>query len=223
MIIKLKDMQVGDRGRVAKYDHSLLAYRQKLLAMGLTPGTEFQVLRVAPLGDPVEIRVRGTDLSLRRAEASGLNVTLLENLDRAAKPISAPAEYTVAVIGNPSSGKTTLFNGLTGARQHVGNWAGVTVERKSGQYRYCDKIVNVVDLPGIYTLDGNEQTTALDEKIARDYILSQQADLIINIILTDKSARLPICCSSPPRPPLTANPVWPGRPSWCYGLPAWLT
>ena len=189
MIIRLKDMKVGDWGRVAKYDHSLLAYRQKLLAMGLTPGTEFQVLRIAPLGDPVEIRVRGTDLSLRREEASGLNITPLENLEEAAKPASELAKYTIAVIGNPNSGKTTLFNGLTGARQHVGNWAGVTVERKTGVYRYCNKAVDVVDLPGIYTLDGNENTTALDEKIARDYILSQQADLIINIVDTSHLER----------------------------------
>jgi len=189
MIIKLKDMNVGDRGRVAKYDHSLSAYRQKLLAMGLTPGTEFQVLRVAPLGDPVEIRVRGTDLTLRREEASGLNITPLERQDDAAKPALENAEYTIAVIGNPNSGKTTLFNGLTGARQHVGNWAGVTVERKSGHYRYCSKTFNVVDLPGIYTLDGNETATALDEQIARDYILSQQADLIINIVDTSHLER----------------------------------
>ena len=189
MIIKLKNMNVGDWGRISRYDHSLLAYRQKLLAMGLTPGTEFQVLRIAPLGDPVEIRVRGTDLSLRSEEASGLNIIPQESIDEGVKLPPELAEYTVAVIGNPNSGKTTLFNGLTGARQHVGNWAGVTVERKSGIYHYSNKTVNVVDLPGIYTLDGNETTTALDEKIARDYILSQQADLIINIVDTSHLER----------------------------------
>jgi ferrous iron transport protein B len=188
MFINLRDMKVGDWGRVASYDQNLLPDRQKLLAMGLTPGTEFKVIRVAPLGDPIEIRMRGTDLSLRMDEAAGLNIKLMDNLAESSKPLSQE-EYTVAVIGNPNSGKTTLFNSLTGARQHVGNWAGVTVERKTGCYRYCNKAVEVVDLPGIYTLDVNEKLTSLDEKIARDYILSQKADLIINIVDTSHLER----------------------------------
>lgn len=188
MFINLRDMKVGDWGRVASYDQNLLPYRQKLLAMGLTPGTEFKVIRVAPLGDPIEIRMRGTDLSLRMDEAAGLNIKLMHSLAQPSQTISQEA-YTIAVIGNPNSGKTTLFNSLTGARQHVGNWAGVTVERKTGIYRYCNKAVEVVDLPGIYTLDINEKFTSLDEKIAREYILSQKADLIINIVDTSHLER----------------------------------
>lgn len=184
MFINLRDMKVGDRGRVADYDQSFLPYRHKLLAMGLTPGTEFKIIRIAPLGDPVEIRVRDTDLSLRRDEIAGLRIERPDSETSVAKPALPQREYTVAVIGNPNCGKTTLFNGLTGARQHVGNWAGVTVERKTGFYRYGGKTVKVVDLPGIYALDVNESATALDEKIARDYILSQQADLVINIVDT---------------------------------------
>ncbi|WP_370869909.1 Fe(2+) transporter permease subunit FeoB [Methylobacter sp.] len=184
MFINLRDMKVGDCGRVADYDKSFLPYRQKLLTMGLTPGTEFKIVRIAPLGDPVEIRVRGTDLSLRKEEVAKLKIERLDNITPEPKLGPQQQEYTVAVIGNPNCGKTTLFNGLTGARQHVGNWAGVTVERKTGFYRYGDKTVKVVDLPGIYALDVNESATALDEKIARDYILSQQADLIVNIVDT---------------------------------------
>lgn len=184
MFINLRDMKEGDWGRVADYDKSFLPYRQKLLAMGLTPGTEFKIIRIAPLGDPVEIRVRGTDLSLRKEEVARLKIERLDNGTPEPKLGPQQQEYTVAVVGNPNCGKTTLFNGLTGARQHVGNWAGVTVERKTGFYRYGDKTVKVVDLPGIYALDVNESATALDEKIARDYILSQQADLIVNIVDT---------------------------------------
>ncbi len=73
---------------------------------------------------------------------------------------------------------------MTGARQHVGNWAGVTVEKKTGQYRYGEKAVIVVDLPGIYSLDVHGMTTSLDEKVARENILSREADLIINIVDT---------------------------------------
>ena len=74
MRISLKDMHVGDTGRVVEFDKSFLPYRQKMLAMGLTPGTEFTVIRIAPLGDPIEIRVRGTDLSLRQNEVAAIRI-----------------------------------------------------------------------------------------------------------------------------------------------------
>ncbi|MDO8940808.1 MAG: Fe(2+) transporter permease subunit FeoB [Methylicorpusculum sp.] len=185
MCINLCDMKQGDRGRVVGFRKNFLPYQKKLLSMGLTPGTEFELVRIASLGDPVEIRVRGTDLSLRRGEVAGLKIERLKSEAPRLKPTpEQKSEYTIAVIGNPNCGKTTLFNGLTGARQHVGNWAGVTVEQKTGFYRYENKAIKVVDLPGIYALDVNETATSLDEKIARDYILSQQADLIINIVDT---------------------------------------
>ncbi|NOR68998.1 MAG: Fe(2+) transporter permease subunit FeoB [Methylomarinum sp.] len=184
MLISLKDMHVGDTGRVVEFDKSFLPYRQKMLTMGLTPGTEFTVIRIAPLGDPVEIRVRGTDLSLRQNEVAAIKIERLERQPSSPKVDLLNEEITVAVIGNPNCGKTTIFNGLTGSKQHVGNWAGVTVEQKTGQYRYDNKVISVIDLPGIYSLDVNNHSTSLDEKVARDFILSQQADLIINIIDT---------------------------------------
>ncbi|BCG63543.1 MAG: ferrous iron transport protein B [Methyloprofundus sp.] len=184
MKISLKDMNVGDTGRVIGFDKSFLPYRQKMLTMGLTPGTEFTVIRIAPLGDPVEIRVRGTDLSLRQNEVSAIQIEQLQHRLETQEADLFKEELTVAVIGNPNCGKTTLFNGLTGSKQHVGNWAGVTVEQKTGEYRYDNKTIKLVDLPGIYSLDVNEHSTSLDEKVARDFILSQQADLIINIIDT---------------------------------------
>ncbi len=90
--------------------------------------------------------------------------------------------YTVGVVGNPNCGKTTLFNVLTGAKQHVGNWPGVTVDRKEGYYQYHNHEVTLVDLPGIYSLDIVSDSGSLDEHIAQNYILSDQADLFINII-----------------------------------------
>ncbi|MBK8908571.1 MAG: Fe(2+) transporter permease subunit FeoB [Rhodospirillales bacterium] len=89
--------------------------------------------------------------------------------------------FTIGVVGNPNCGKTTLFNELTGARQRVGNWPGVTVERKTGHYRSDNADMQVVDLPGVYSL-GVTSLTSLDERIARDYILSGEADLIVNIV-----------------------------------------
>ena len=87
---------------------------------------------------------------------------------------------TIALAGNPNCGKTTLFNALTGARQRVGNWPGVTVERKTGEYRRNGGTVSVQDLPGVYALDGADE--ALDERIARQHLAAGQADVVVNVI-----------------------------------------
>jgi len=91
-------------------------------------------------------------------------------------------DFTIGVVGNPNCGKTTLFNALTGSRQHVGNWPGVTVEKKTGEYTFQGRRIAVVDLPGTYSLESDDDSVSLDEKVARDYVASRQADLIINII-----------------------------------------
>ena len=90
----------------------------------------------------------------------------------------APKLFTIAIAGNPNCGKTALFNALTGARQHVGNWPGVTVEKKEGYFELGDQHIRVVDLPGTYALFANAE----DERAAVDYLLTREADLIINII-----------------------------------------
>jgi len=92
------------------------------------------------------------------------------------------SDYTIGVVGNPNCGKTTVFNLLTGSNQHVGNWPGVTVEQKTGEYHFQNKHINVVDLPGTYSLEAADEQVSLDEKVARDYVASKQADLIINIV-----------------------------------------
>ncbi|CAA0124910.1 Fe(2+) transporter FeoB [BD1-7 clade bacterium] len=92
------------------------------------------------------------------------------------------AAYTIGLIGNPNCGKTTLFNALTGNRQRVGNWPGVTVERKTGEFRLDDNKVELVDLPGTYGLHGDGDADSLDEQVAQQYIQQNQADCIINVI-----------------------------------------
>ena len=89
---------------------------------------------------------------------------------------------TVGVVGNPNCGKTTLFNALTGSKQQVGNWSGVTVEKKTGNYQFDGQRILLVDLPGTYSLESADDEVSLDEKVARDYVASKQADLIINIL-----------------------------------------
>lgn len=92
------------------------------------------------------------------------------------------APVTIALVGNPNCGKTTLFNALTGARQHVGNWPGVTVERKHGEYTHAGRRIEVVDLPGTYSLDVVDGEISLDEKIARDYVQARHAGLVVSVI-----------------------------------------
>lgn len=91
-------------------------------------------------------------------------------------------KLVIGVVGNPNCGKTTLFNALTGTRQRVGNWPGVTVERKSGSFRLGGIEVELVDLPGTYSLDSGEGEVSLDERIARDFVAGREADLILNIL-----------------------------------------
>ncbi|MGJ0485503.1 MAG: Fe(2+) transporter permease subunit FeoB [Methylomicrobium sp.] len=92
------------------------------------------------------------------------------------------ADFTVGVVGNPNCGKTTLFNALTGAKQHVGNWPGVTVEKKTGEYAFEGKTIELVDLPGTYSLEASDDQVSLDEKVARDFVAAKEADLIVNIV-----------------------------------------
>lgn len=91
-------------------------------------------------------------------------------------------EHVIALVGNPNCGKTTLFNALTGSRQRVGNWPGVTVEKKSGEYRHDGLRFEVVDLPGTYSLDVVNREVSLDESVARDYVHGGEAELVINIV-----------------------------------------
>jgi ferrous iron transport protein B len=90
--------------------------------------------------------------------------------------------YTIGLVGNPNCGKTTLFNALTGSKQRVGNWPGVTVEKKSGEFKQDNQRVEVVDLPGTYSLDVVDRQISLDERVARDYVHQGEADLIVNIV-----------------------------------------
>jgi len=92
------------------------------------------------------------------------------------------SDYKILTVGNPNSGKTTLFNALTGAKQQVGNWPGVTVEKKTGHFTYLGDTINLTDLPGIYALDSGNDANSIDESIASRAVLTHDADLIINVV-----------------------------------------
>ena len=108
------------------------------------------------------------------------NISLFQKVNR--RMLSNQQSIRVVLAGNPNCGKTAIFNGLTGSKQRVGNWSGVTVDKKIGRCQQQGYQIDVVDLPGTYGLDGEATHGALDEAIARDYLLSNQADIIVNVI-----------------------------------------
>lgn len=104
----------------------------------------------------------------------------MSSYDQQSEHVSFDKDFVVGVLGNPNCGKTTLFNALTGARQRTGNWPGVTVERKEGHYSFEGSEIDLVDLPGVYSLDPSH--SSIDEVVARKYIMSGEADMILNVI-----------------------------------------
>ena len=176
--------------------------RQHLLDMGLTPGTGVTHIKTAPLGDPMEIRLRGYELTLRKDEAAYITIGFPESSDFSetdGKPcdiahpqmgemgkyhvrvrgnkLSETEKITFALAGNQNSGKTTLFNQLTGSNQHVGNFPGVTVDRKDGVIKGYPNSV-ITDLPGIYSLSPYSN----EEIVTREFLLKDRPKGIINIL-----------------------------------------
>ena len=178
------------------------ALRQHLLDMGVIPGAELTLVRLAPMGDPVEVRIHGYELTLRLADAAKIGLTPLgdgrraerpfpkerpvphPNLgepgihhDKRAEPLPESHVLTFALVGNQNSGKTTLFNQLTGSNQHVGNFPGVTVDRKDGVIRGHAR-TRITDLPGIYSMSPYTG----EEIVSRDFVLHERPDALINIV-----------------------------------------
>lgn len=200
--MKLDTLEIGKDAVVASVASDDQALRQHILDMGLTPGTEVTMMKYAPMGDPLEIRLRGYELTLRKDDAARIELVGIHDTDmgpranaaigttkhpalgegtyspRAAKtavPEGAPLHFALA--GNQNCGKTTLFNQLTGSNQHVGNFPGVTVDRKDGTIRNHPE-ANVTDLPGIYSLSPYTG----EEIVSRQFILDEHPDAIIDII-----------------------------------------
>lgn len=200
--MKLDTLEIGKDAVVASVASDDQALRQHILDMGLTPGTEVTMMKYAPMGDPLEIRLRGYELTLRKDDAARIELVGVHDTDtgprtnaaigmtehpalgegtyspRAAKtavPEGAPLHFALA--GNQNCGKTTLFNQLTGSNQHVGNFPGVTVDRKDGTIRNHPE-ASVTDLPGIYSLSPYTG----EEIVSRQFILDENPDVIIDII-----------------------------------------
>ena len=183
------------------------ALRHHLLDMGLTPGTEITLQKIAPMGDPIQIEVRGYELTLRLDEAKKIEIENIHerkvvadskpqrhksiphprvgelgeandyHIHDESKALPKDSKLTFALAGNQNCGKTTLFNRLTGSNQHVGNFPGVTVDRKDGEIKnHADTLVT--DLPGIYSLSPYSS----EEIVTRDFLIKDKPSGIINIV-----------------------------------------
>ncbi len=199
----LKELKIGQTGRIDVVGGDG-ALRQHFLDMGVIPGAEVTVVKYAPMGDPVELRIHGYELTLRLADADSIQVTKLDTITpepapqvkkRAVQPhpyFGEPGVHhekstenplpedhilTFALVGNQNCGKTTLFNRLTGANQHVGNFPGVTVDRKDGAI-IGHPDTRITDLPGIYSMSPYSN----EELVSRNFVLDEKPDAIINIV-----------------------------------------
>lgn len=201
-MITLKELKTGESA-VIRAVGGEGALRQHFLDMGVIPGAEVTVVKFAPLGDPVELQIHGYELTLRLDDAAKIDVekidarankhTRIEHIgisdhpglgetgkyhDKATEhPLPDDAVLTYALVGNQNSGKTTLFNQLTGANQHVGNFPGVTVDRKDGVIKGHPNTL-ITDLPGIYSMSPYSS----EEIVSRNFVLEDRPTAIINIV-----------------------------------------
>ncbi|MBQ1553551.1 MAG: ferrous iron transport protein B [Clostridia bacterium] len=198
----LKDTKIGESVVVEKLNGEG-ALRQHFLDMGVIPGTRVTVVKYAPMGDPVELLIRGYKLTLRLADAEKIEVGPVgkdenseEIKDRSkvtdhpgygeggkfhpkgsGDPLPDDTVLTFALVGNQNSGKTTLFNQITGANQHVGNFPGVTVDRKDGAIKGHPNTL-VTDLPGIYSMSPYSS----EEIVSRNFVINEKPKAIIDIV-----------------------------------------
>lgn len=198
----LKELEIGKSAVVTQVGGEG-ALRQHFLDMGMIPGAEVTVVKFAPMGDPMELQIHGYELTLRLAEAEQIEIKPIDKRSNShagseriqpsvhpglgeegkfhskedEHPLPEGTTLTYALVGNQNCGKTTLFNQLTGANQHVGNFPGVTVDRKDGAIKgYLE--TNVTDLPGIYSMSPYSS----EEIVSRNFVLQDHPTAIINIV-----------------------------------------
>ena len=198
----IKDLKTGQTAKIDAVGGEG-ALRQHFLDMGVIPGAEVTLIKLAPMGDPMELQIHGYELTLRLADAEKISVlpvarnmktkTVREKTKAFAhpglgeegkyhpkgsgNPLPEGTKLTFALVGNQNSGKTTLFNQLTGSNQHVGNFPGVTVDRKDGVIRGHGESL-ITDLPGIYSMSPYSS----EERVSRNFVLERKPKAIINIV-----------------------------------------
>ena len=202
--MNLSDLQNGDSAVIVRVSgHG--AFRRRIIEMGFVRGQKVTSLLNSPLNDPVKYGVMGYEVSLRRSEAAMIEVMHeyeanlplpddeADTTDAAspptqphsAQPVKRKNEINVALVGNPNSGKTSLFNVISGGREHVGNYSGVTVAAKTGHVTYKGYRFNITDLPGTYSLSAYSP----EERYVRQHILDRRPDVILNVVVASNLER----------------------------------
>ncbi|MCH5220749.1 MAG: ferrous iron transport protein B [Muribaculaceae bacterium] len=194
--MKLSELKTGETGIVVKV-HGHGAFRKRVMEMGFVKGHTVTVVLHAPLRDPIKYSILGYEISLRASEAALIDVVksdeavfhsegaIVENGAGDSADAALQSRYhheshliTIALIGNPNSGKTSLFNIASGAKEHVGNYSGVTVDAKDGHFKYKGYRFNIVDLPGTYSLT----CYSPEEMYVRQFLRQSMPDVIINVV-----------------------------------------
>lgn len=198
----LSDLKTGEKGVIVRV-HGHGSFRKRIVEMGFIKGNTVEVILNAPLKDPVEYKILGYKISLRRDEANMIDVISEEEARQQVETEKQTSDLqgivvdekdivhrmksmaeetrktiTVALVGNPNCGKTSLFNVASGSSEHVGNYSGVTVEAKTGHFDYKGYRINLVDLPGTYSLTAYSP----EELYVRQHIIEKTPDVIINVI-----------------------------------------
>jgi ferrous iron transport protein B len=190
--LNLFDLNLGEKAVITKVK-GRGAFRKRIIEMGFVIGKEVLVVKKAPLKDPVEYNILGYNVSLRNSEAKLIEIdTDLEN--SLAKSVNYSGTFTtneiytevihttktisVALVGNPNSGKTTIFNHASGSKERVGNYSGVTIDAKEAHFRLDDYLFNVTDLPGTYSITAYTP----EELFVRDFIFENYPDVVVNVV-----------------------------------------
>ena len=177
-------------------------FRRRILEMGFVRGQKVKAILNAPLRDPIKYSIMGYEVSLRRSEAAMVEVITQQEAQKLSaewnshstsandldydKVIDAKIrEINIALVGNPNSGKTSLFNALSGRREHVGNYSGVTVDAKSGSFKYKDYRINITDLPGTYALSAYTP----EELYVRRHLVEKLPDVVVNVVAASNIER----------------------------------
>lgn len=203
--LRLSELRPGETGVIVKIlGHG--AFRKRVIEMGFVRGRKVHVVLQAPLNDPVKYEIMGYEVGLRRAEANLIEIVhlgddeiteisdtpsrILPSADVDDSPstdVVGQQRHTinVALIGNPNCGKTSLFNSITGRQEHVGNYSGVTVDTMEGKFKYKGYTINIVDLPGTYSL----ASYSPEELTVRKYLRDETPDVIINVVAASNLER----------------------------------